>query len=325
LKVTLQPEPHPPIDDFAVNAVLIAVRQAADVICDRSSLVLLLFAHAGVERFGDFRERSALGNRQLISRLGTLIEQEILVRLAYSRHPPRYGYHLTHMGLDLFDVFATMVRWDNAWSPDGSAKGVLIEHVSCGASAVEPQLQCGLCAEEVTARSVVEIKASHKDVARVPPKATSYRRSSPSTAADPRERPHPLAHCFEIFGDKWSIEVLVSAFLRTRNFGDFQAQIGISTNILSDRLTRLVHLGILRLNTQKEAGRAGAYMLTEKGIALYPILLAIQAWADKWLRDRYRSPVRLKHRTCGQPLQLSLVCSSCGKALQRANARITVP
>jgi DNA-binding HxlR family transcriptional regulator len=120
------------IDPVVANAVLIAVRQAANVICDRWSLVVLLLAHAGTSRFGDFRAASGMANRQLTGRLTLLEEREILVRLPYSRRPLRYGYHLSHMGLGLFDVFATMARWESQWHPAGGHAELLIEHTTCG-------------------------------------------------------------------------------------------------------------------------------------------------------------------------------------------------
>lgn len=313
-----------PADALVVNAVLIAVRQAANVLCDRWSLITLLFAHAGVDRFADFRERSGMANRELTSRLKALEEQEIMVRLPYTRRPLRYSYHLTHMGLQLFDVFATLMHWEHAWHPAHGAARVLLEHLDCGAKAVEPRLRCAHCQDVLTARSVGRLTVSQKEIERMPAKETGYRRSTVGLAQRGVDQQAPLAHAIEIFGDKWGIEIIVSAFLRVRTFGGFQAHIGISTNILADRLSRLVRLGILRQTTADEPGRTGAYALTEKGIALYPILLAIQAWADDWLRGRVRSPVKLKHRPCGEPLRLVVACDQCGTAVTRANARLHI-
>ena len=70
--------------------------------------------------------------------------------------------------------------------------------------------------------------------------------------------------------------------------------------------------------------RTGAYALTDKGIDLYPILLAIQAWADDWVRDRYRSPLRLQHRTCGRALRLRVSCDRCGGQILRATGQLSI-
>lgn len=314
------PPPARPIDALAVNSVLIAVRQAADVLCDRWSLALLLLAHAGVSRFADFRERSGMANRQLTGRLATLETQEILVRMPYTRRPLRFGYHLTHMGLALFDVLATLVRWEHDWHPAPGRAAVTLEHGLCGTKAAHATLHCAHCGEAVAARNVGQLRVSQREIERMPIKATPYRRSASGAAARDVEQPAPLAQGLAIFGDKWSIEIVVAAFMRVRSFGGFQTHTGISTNILADRLSRLVALGILRQTTTDQPGRTGVYQLTDSGMALYPILLAIQAWADEWLPDRLRSPIRLKHTPCGQALRLDLVCDECGELMTRGNA-----
>ena len=318
----LPPRPSPVIDPVVANAVLIAVRQNANVICDRWSLVTLLLAHAGTSRFTEFRERSGMANRQLTARLTLLESQEILVRLPYTRRPLRYEYHLSHMGLELFDVFASMARWERQWHPAEGHAEMLIEHLDCGAKAVQPRMHCAYCAEVIVARDVA-FKVSQKEVEAMPTKNTPYRRSGAGVAGLAPNEKAPLAHAIEIFGDKWSIEIIVCAFLRVRNFGGFQAQTGISTNILADRLARLVELGVLRQAEADDPGhRKGTYVLTEKGIDLYPVLLALQAWADDWLRDRVRSPVKLVHSRCGQALRLRVCCGQCGGTLARGNSRL---
>ena len=109
-----------------------------------------------------------------------------------------------------------------------------------------------------------------------------------------------------------------------RSFGDFNSHIGISTNILADRLSRLVARGLLRKFTTEQSQRGGAYVLTDAGMDAYPILIALQTWADDWVEDRYRSPVRLIHRACGQTLVQQLRCNLCGVAVDRRNSRLNL-
>lgn len=309
----------------AINAVLIAVRQAADVLCDRWTLITLLFAHAGVSRFADFRDRSGISNRELTRRLQTLEQQEILIRLPYQRRPLRHSYHLTHMGAQLFDVFAIMLRWERDWRPvRASVLNVVIAHARCSASPVMPQLKCAYCGDEVLARGMSQLLVNQKAIQQLPNKEQHYRRSTASIAGSSADTRSPLPRILEIFGDKWTIEIIVAAFMRVRQFGAFQAQLGISANILSDRCSRLVHLGILRQAALASDGRSGVYLLTDKGLALYPILLVIQSWADRWLRDRIRSPLLLTHRSCGQALHFQIHCDRCGQALDRSGAQLTI-
>ena len=302
-----------PIDPIVVNAVLIAVRQAANVLCDRWTLLILLSAHCGTTRFADFRERcGGVATRLLSTRLAMLEEQEVMVRLAYTRRPLRHGYHLSHMGLALFDVLAALLQWERRWHPDASGPGLSLAHLACGAQAVAPAMRCAFCGEAVLPRHV-SLKISQKEIRQMPQRATAYRRSTHSAASrGPADR-LPLPHGIDIFGDKWSIEVLMCAFVRVNTFGGFQAHTGMSTNILADRLARLTAAGIF--SQAPKSAHGGAYRLTDKGLDLFPVLVCIETWADAWLRERARSPLRLVHAGCGQPLRMAVQCSGCGVAL----------
>ena len=313
----------PAIDPLTVNAVLVAVRQAANVLCDRWSLLTLLLAQTGVSRFSDFVERSGMASRLLTSRLAMLEAQEIVVRLAYSRRPLRHDYFLTHMGLSLFDVFVAMARWEQTWHPTVGGRGLVIQHQRCGADAVLPVARCAACDGALLARDI-QLVVGQRHLQAMQTKTTAYRRSTLNTTRLGLGTDVPLAHAIDVFGDKWGIELVMCLFTRVRNFNGFQAHLGISTNILSDRLARLTALGILRPASDIGRFGKGAYELTEKGIDLHPILLAIQAWADEWLHDRVRSPVRFTHRVCGKPLRLRLACGHCAEALNRAETRLQV-
>ena len=311
------------MDALTVNAVLMAVRQAANVMCDRWSLLTLLLAQSGVSRFSDFSARSGMANRLLTGRLAMLEEQEIMVRLPYMRRPVRYEYRLTHMGLELFDVFAAMARWEQTWHGEPGGTGLRIEHHSCGQASVLPAAQCAACAAPMASRDIW-LTVSQKSIEKMPAKLTAHRRSTLNAAHRGSLEKMPLIHALDVFGDKWGIELVMGLFTRVRRFGDFQAQLGIATNILSERLARLQALGILRQTTDEDRHGRGAYTLCPKGVDLYLILLAIQVWADKWLRDRLRSPVKFLHRPCGQPLSVRAVCDHCGQPLSRDNSRIWI-
>ena len=131
----------------------------------------------------------------------------------------------------------------------------------------------------------------------------------------------PLPQALGILGDKWTIEVVMAAFVRVHTFGGFQAHTGMATNILADRLARLTAAGVLRLAQDDSDQRRGDYRLTEAGLDLFGLLVCIETWADHWLRDRTRSPLRLTHRPCGEPLHLRLSCPHCRQALRREDCR----
>lgn len=319
----MPPPSRPPIDPLVANAVLTAVRQAANVLCDRWTLLLLLAAHGGTTRFADFRERCGCASRLLSARLAMLEEQEVLVRMAYSRRPLRHGYHLTPMGLALFDTFAALLAWEQRWHPSPEGPGLALDHGPCGTRGVEPRSVCASCGEAVTARGV-SLHIHHKEMRERPERAAAYRRARVGAAPEEATQAVPLPHALAIFGDQWSIEVLMCAFVQADSFSAFQANTGMSTNILSDRLSRLIAAGVLRREPGTEGAARGRYRLTEPGVDLFNVLVHIEAWADHWLRDRTRSPVRLVHTDCGSPLRLMLRCGHCQQPLHRGDCHVRV-
>ena len=305
-----------------VNAVLTAVRQAANVLCDRWSLLTLLLAHTGVSRYQDFSQRGGMASRMLTSRLELLEQHEIMVRVAYTRRPPRYDYFLSHMGLGLFNVFATMARWESTWHPSSPATNVRIEHLGCGERAVLATPCCAKCNLPLAARDI-RLSADRGQVKPIPHQ-TQFRRSTLTATSPGLQDRIPLAHAIDVFGDKWGIGVVMCLFMRVRTFSGFQEHLGISTNILADRLARLANLGILRPAAPQDGPTKAGYLLTDKGIDLYPILLAMETWADNWLRQRYRSPVKLVHRQCQNLLAMRVDCDQCGKPMARENCRLVL-
>ncbi len=310
------PEPR------AINAVLLAVRQAADVLCDRWTMSILVFALSGVSRFNDFRGYTGMASRQLTQRLQTLEAQGILIRMPYSTRPLRYGSHLTIMGQALFGAIACMVRWEECYGREHAGPVVRIAHRGCEAPSAAPQLVCVHCGAPVHAREVSGVEKASTGIRQLPTKKATYRRAAVSRRVAPALL--PLPESMEIVGDKWTIEILVIVFMRIGSFTEIQRFSGVSSNVLSDRLGRLLRLGLLRQTAPGEAGRTGAYRITDKGVAFYPVLLAIQAWADEWLPDRLRSPLPLLHVPCGQPLNTAVACGVCGDTMNAANSDVSV-
>ena len=317
-------------DLVAINAALIAVRQAADLLCDRATLLVLLHAHGGACRYAEFSEQTALPSRLLSARLARLTVDGLLVRIPYSRRPLRHAYHLTHMGVALFDVMALLATWEQTWSDGPGINSVVqVVHMGCTESkamlsgVTTVRMHCLVCAEPVDARDV-SLRVSQTEMAKMPAKSTSTRRSSQEVSVGTGGGNAVLPQALAVLGDKWSIEVLVCAFFGLRQFGDFGARMGISTNILSNRLTRLVSTGLLLRSGDDKLLRKGVYLLTPKGQDFYAILIAIQSWADVWIDHRVRSPVKLRHTPCQKTLEPQLMCAKCGQLLNHAQARIVL-
>lgn len=133
------------------------------------------------------------------------------------------------------------------------------------------------------------------------------------------DQPCSIARSLAIVGDKWTLLVLRSAFLGIRRFDDIQAMLGVTRHVLADRLKRLVEADILKKVPYQDRQTRYEYRLTEKGRDLYPVLMALVAWGDKWLDGGFGPPLLYRHHDCGQFFTPTMCCSACGKPIHTRN------
>jgi len=115
-----------------------------------------------------------------------------------------------------------------------------------------------------------------------------------------------------IIGERQTFLVLREAFNGVRRFDDMQRRTAMPRQVLSDRLTRLVDEGLLRKVPYRDGGQRARheYRLTEKGLDLYPVLVALMAWGDEYAVGPEGPAVELRHRDCGEPVELRLSCAA---------------
>ena len=122
-----------------------------------------------------------------------------------------------------------------------------------------------------------------------------------------------VARALSVVGDRWTLLVLREAFYRTRRFEDFQARTGAPRPVLAERLRSLVDDGVPERRQYSARPDRFEYRLTEKGIDLYPVLVALLRWGDRWMADDAELPITLRHRGCGQIVQPELACPASGE------------
>ncbi|HWA90690.1 MAG TPA: helix-turn-helix domain-containing protein [Rhizomicrobium sp.] len=122
-----------------------------------------------------------------------------------------------------------------------------------------------------------------------------------------------LARTLAVIGDRWTLMILRDAFLRVRRFEDFEASLKIARRVLSERLALLVEHGILAKVPYQERPLRHEYRLTEKGLELYPALLALVHWGDKHYAGKNGPPVLHRHLECGHEFRSVMTCSECRK------------
>lgn len=121
-----------------------------------------------------------------------------------------------------------------------------------------------------------------------------------------------IGRTMAILGERWTLVVLREVFNGVFRFDDMREHSGIPRQVLANRLGVLVDNGILRRVPYREPGaRARAeYRLTEKGFDLYPLLVAVREWGDRYLADPAGPPLRTVHRDCGADVHAELVCEA---------------
>jgi len=129
-----------------------------------------------------------------------------------------------------------------------------------------------------------------------------------------------------LIGERPTFLVLREAFNGVRRFADMQRRTGMPRQVLSDRLARLVGEGLLRKVPYQEDGQRSRYeyRLTEKGLDLYPVLVALMEWGDKYAVGSAGPQVLLRHRDCGEPVRLQMSCQA-GHLLESAREVTPVP
>jgi DNA-binding HxlR family transcriptional regulator len=125
-----------------------------------------------------------------------------------------------------------------------------------------------------------------------------------------------LSRTVAVIGDRWMLLVLRECFLRVRRFEEFQSRLGITRHLLAARLKKLVQFGVLRRVPYQEAPKRYEYILTQKGLDLYPIIMAIVHWGDVHMVDERGRPLLHQHKTCGKFFDPVMVCSECGEPLR---------
>lgn len=125
-----------------------------------------------------------------------------------------------------------------------------------------------------------------------------------------------VAQTLEVIGEWWTPLIIRDLMFGVSRFDDFQSRLGISRNVLTERLARLDEQGIVTREAYQDNPPRYDYRLTEKGADLWRVMEMMRQWGDRWAAPE-GSPVELVHRTCGNIAHAELICSECGEALRR--------
>jgi DNA-binding HxlR family transcriptional regulator len=131
-----------------------------------------------------------------------------------------------------------------------------------------------------------------------------------------------VARTLEVVGDWWSLLLIREAFTGTRRFADFEANLDIAKNVLTQRLRHLVHHGVFQRVDAGEHGRRYEYELTAMGRDLFTLLTALRQWGDRWVFGPGREPLLVEDVRTGRPIPRLRVLGEDGAPLSGRDLRV---
>jgi DNA-binding HxlR family transcriptional regulator len=293
-----------------------SIWRALEVVGDVPVLLIMEQAFLGRHRFEEFVEETGIARSVISNRLARLCEAGVLSK----GEGRKGGYALTEMGLGQFPVALMILRWQHLWEAGERGFQIHLVHADCG-KPTTPVPTCDECHREIDPREVSW--QAGPGLTQVTPLYARRRMQTPQAIAK-RGKGTMVDSVIELFGDRWATLVVRACFTGFHRFDDIQRDAGMATNILSDRLSRLQSQGIIRAKPYSTNPERYEYRLTAKGRDLYPVLLALLEWGDRWFADAKGPPLILSHQRCGNLLHMKVACSACGGALDSTNTRYEI-
>jgi DNA-binding HxlR family transcriptional regulator len=124
-----------------------------------------------------------------------------------------------------------------------------------------------------------------------------------------------IAGTLEVVGERWSLLIVRDVMLGLRRFDEMQSHLGIARNVLQTRLVRLQEQGVIERRLYQERPPRYEYLLSEKGLDLWPTMVALMKWGDRYAAPAEGPPVLLEHRGCGGSVDEHRICEACGSRL----------
>lgn len=293
-----------------------SVARTLDIVSDAWSFLVIREAFFETRTFETFRASLGIPRATLTDRLRKLTRLGIF-RQVRAKIGHRSEYRLTKKGFDLYPSFVALMQFGDRWLADGRPPPLKLFHIDCGCE-TSPIVACSECLKQVNAWDV--IYRDGPGSGRTPAKAGRNTRRASDTQVFAKGRPSSVARSLQVIGDKWSFMVVREAFFGMRRYDQIQIRLGIASNILTDRLARLVSAGILERREYQTIPRRYEYRLTRKGMDLYGSFITMLAWADRWLA-RKRPPLVLRHEVCGADFHPVVICSHCKEPIVAAQMR----
>ncbi len=289
-----------------------SVGRTIAIIGDTWTFMILRECYFGIKRFSQFQDILKIPRTTLSTRLQMLTEEGILQKVPYNTSTTRFEYRFTQQGLGLYSVMISLISFGDKWLSDANPLPVKLFHRNCG-QVLKAIVACSQCRREVKGQDVSYRNGpgsgwSPMDPERVKSRHSHFFKSTESV------RPSSVARTLSIIGDRWSFMVVREAFFGVRRFDELQTALGISPNILANRLSKFIQNGILIKIPYQDTPPRYEYKLTNMGRDLFGPFIAMLEWGDQWLSNNL-PPLLLTHKVCRNDFRPCVICSHCGEAI----------
>lgn len=285
-----------------------AISDTLEILTDPWRFLVIREAFYGARRFSQFASHLHIPRATLTKCLAQLVEAEIL-----QARPLRPGsswkeYGFTDRGRDMYAIFLGLMWYGDKWLWEGTPPIALFHKPS--RRWFSPEIVWEHNRAPVEPHAVRFVTTDGYWVPREPRGVRSYRmqRSSDMKGL----RPCSMERTISIVGDRWTFLILQEFFHGNNRFDDFMKNLGIATNILSDRLRNLSASGFI----EKRAGDNGLYRLTPKGRDIYGPMILMKTWGDRWLRQGRKITSQFIAKSTGEPTRAIVVVPGVGVPVQ---------
>jgi DNA-binding HxlR family transcriptional regulator len=305
-------EPDAPAKVYPSISRFCSVARTLEILSDAWSFLVLREAFFGARRFEQFQASLGLPRTTLAKRLQNLTELGLLHKENCSPSGLRFDYRMSDAGLDLFPTMMVLLAFGDRWLLGGQRPPLQMLHRTCG-HACSPVVVCSACKGPIDARDVQYRNGPGAGSHTHTVERKRSRRGSDPMALE-RGRPCSVARTLRIIGDRWSFLVMREMFFGVRRFDEFQSNLGIATNILTDRLQHLAEHGVLERRAYRVRPERFEYRFTPKGMDLFASMIVMMHWGDKWLSGG-KPPLLIRHKSCQHDFHADVVCSHCRQPL----------
>ena len=283
------------------------VELALQILGDRCTLLILKEIWLGKRRFEHFRASSGVSRGTLSSRLKFLVDHGVIYKDLYNTSPKRYEYKLTDKGIATYPIAIYFWQWEMEYAEDFKVPELF--HLDCG-NYLDISTNCSHCNEEISLNNVRYEIVSKNDPIKYPifkPRRSEANNDLKNTNS---------YMLIELVGNRWTGLVYAGLLYGLKRFDEFHNALGIATNILSDRLKKLLDAGIIRKKVYQRKPSRYEYLLTEKGRIGYLMTIHLFFWANKWMLFGSENPVHLFHENCGNAIKsVHINCKDCNKVI----------